>query len=82
MQFDTLDQWLDWQTSLHAKAIDLGLDRVQRVADAMGIERIAGRVVTVAGTNGKGSTVAAYENWLHRAGLVYRPVHVASSAAL
>ena len=68
MQFDTLDQWLDWQTSLHAKAIDLGLDRVQRVADAMGIERIAGRVVTVAGTNGKGSTVAAYENWLHRAG--------------
>ena len=68
MQFDTLDQWLDWQTTLHARAIDLGLDRVRRVSARMGIDEIAGRVVTVAGTNGKGSTVAFYENWLRRAG--------------
>jgi dihydrofolate synthase/folylpolyglutamate synthase len=68
MRFDTLDQWLEWQTVLHDKAIDLGLDRVREVADRLGIDKIANRVITVAGTNGKGSTVAAYENWLHQAG--------------
>ena len=68
MRFETLDQWLEWQTVLHDKAIDLGLDRVREVADRLGIDKIANRVITVAGTNGKGSTVAAYENWLHQAG--------------
>jgi dihydrofolate synthase/folylpolyglutamate synthase len=68
MRFDTLGQWLEWQTVLHDKAIDLGLDRVREVADRLGIDRIAKRVIIVAGTNGKGSSVAAYENWLHRAG--------------
>ncbi|MDC1286523.1 bifunctional folylpolyglutamate synthase/dihydrofolate synthase [Gammaproteobacteria bacterium] len=68
MRFDTLDQWLEWQTVLHDKAIDLGLDRVREVADRLGINKIADRVITVAGTNGKGSTVAAYENWFHQAG--------------
>ena len=68
MRFDTLEQWLEWQTVLHDKAIDLGLDRVREVADRLGIDKIAGRVIIVAGTNGKGSSVAAYENWLHRAG--------------
>jgi len=68
MRFDTLDQWLEWQTVLHDKAIDLGLDRVRVVADRLGIDEIAGQVITVAGTNGKGSTVAAYENWLRKAG--------------
>ncbi len=68
MRFDTLEQWLEWQTVLHDKAIDLGLDRVREVADRMGIDKIAERVIIVAGTNGKGSSVAAYENWLHRAG--------------
>ena len=64
----TLDQWLDWQTMLHDRAIDLGLDRVRAVGDRMGIGKIAGQVVTVAGTNGKGSTVRAYETWLRNAG--------------
>jgi dihydrofolate synthase/folylpolyglutamate synthase len=68
MRFDTLKQWLDWQMVLHDKAIDLGLERVAEVADRLGIKKIATSVVTVAGTNGKGSTVAAYENWLHQAG--------------
>jgi len=68
MRFATLDQWLEWQTVLHDKAIDLGLDRVREVADRLGIGRIANRVITVAGTNGKGSSVAAYENWLCRSG--------------
>ena len=68
MRFDTLEQWLEWQTVLHDKAIDLGLDRVREVADRLGVDKIAERVIIVAGTNGKGSSVAAYENWLHRAG--------------
>ncbi|MGD8421419.1 MAG: folylpolyglutamate synthase/dihydrofolate synthase family protein [Gammaproteobacteria bacterium] len=68
MRFDTLDQWLEWQMQLHGKAIDLGLDRVRRVGDRLGLERIARNVITVAGTNGKGSTVAAYETWLRQAG--------------
>ena len=68
MRFDTLDQWLEWQTALHGKAIDLGLERVREVAGRMGLGRIGGQVITVAGTNGKGSTVAAYENWLRQAG--------------
>jgi dihydrofolate synthase/folylpolyglutamate synthase len=68
MRFDTLEQWLEWQTVLHDKAIDLGLDRVREVADRLGVDKIAERVIIVAGTNGKGSSVTAYENWLHRAG--------------
>ena len=68
MQFDTLEQWLDWQMVLHDKAIDLGLERVREVGNALGIEKIANKVITVAGTNGKGSSVAAYECWLSQAG--------------
>ena len=68
MRFDTLDQWLEWQLVLHDKAIDLGLDRVSEVGVRLWIDKIGGRVITVAGTNGKGSSVAAYETWLSRAG--------------
>ena len=53
---------------LHDKAIELGLDRVSRVAGRLGLTKVAQQVITVAGTNGKGSSVAAYENWLYRAG--------------
>ncbi len=68
MRFDSVDQWLQWQMDLHTQAIDLGLERVREVGARLGLGRIAQRVVTVAGTNGKGSTVAAYECWLHRNG--------------
>jgi len=68
MRFDTLEKWLDWQLALHDKAIDLGLDRVSEVGVRLGIDKIGGRVITVAGTNGKGSSVAAYETWLSQAG--------------
>ena len=68
MRFDSLNDWLHWQMSLHSKAIELGLERVSEVAQRLGIERIASTVITVAGTNGKGSTVASYETWLHNAG--------------
>lgn len=56
----TLDDWLNYQQTLHSRGIDLGLDRVRRVAHRMGkkVIRPAPIVITVGGTNGKGSTVA------------------------
>lgn len=60
---DTLEGWLKRLEHQHPVAIDLGLERVERVARRLGLldAAIAGRVVTVAGTNGKGSTVAMLE---------------------
>lgn len=69
MRFDTLDAWLDWQQRLNPKAIDLGLQRVRRVWQQLGAPPIAERIITIAGTNGKGSTLAAYEAWLGLRGL-------------
>ncbi|MCM2130588.1 bifunctional tetrahydrofolate synthase/dihydrofolate synthase [Larsenimonas rhizosphaerae] len=56
----TLEQWLTLLERRHPVAIDMGLDRIRVVADRLGLtdRPIADRVVTVAGTNGKGSTVA------------------------
>lgn len=57
----SLDQWLAWIEGQHPKAIDMGLDRVRLVAERMELPRPAKHVITVAGTNGKGSTVAFIE---------------------
>ncbi|QTF91352.1 bifunctional tetrahydrofolate synthase/dihydrofolate synthase [Halomonas sp. BM-2019] len=59
----TLDAWLARLEAAHPVGIDLGLDRVAEVARRMGLlsRPLAGRVITVAGTNGKGSTVALLE---------------------
>ena len=56
----TLADWLAHCERLHPKAIDMGLERVQRVADRMGLVMNC-PVITVAGTNGKGSTCAMLE---------------------
>lgn len=61
--------WLDHQLRLHPKNIELGLERVHPVAEALGVLRPAVRVLTVAGTNGKGSTVAMLEAACLAAGL-------------
>jgi dihydrofolate synthase/folylpolyglutamate synthase len=52
-RFQTLSQWLQWQETLHPRAIDLGLDRVAAVATRMGVLLPARIVITVGGTNGK-----------------------------
>src|SRR5580692_5312754 len=57
----TLAEWLTLQEQVHARAIDLGLGRVGTVARTLGLDRPAYRVITVGGTNGKGSTVATLE---------------------
>lgn len=55
----SLAEWLDLLAQRHPREIDLGLERVARVAARLNLDRPAPRVVTVAGTNGKGSCVAA-----------------------
>ena len=57
---DTLQDWLAHCERLHPKTIDMGLDRVREVAARMDL-RFACPVITVAGTNGKGSTCAMLE---------------------
>ncbi|HET7314382.1 bifunctional tetrahydrofolate synthase/dihydrofolate synthase [Salinisphaera sp.] len=54
----TLAQWLDYQLAVHPSEIELGLDRVRRVAGRLDLLAPRHRTITVAGTNGKGSTVA------------------------
>lgn len=53
-----LEEWLRWQETLHPKAIELGLDRVRAVAGRLGLPAPGIRTLTVAGTNGKGSSTA------------------------
>jgi dihydrofolate synthase / folylpolyglutamate synthase len=65
----SLADWLALQESVHARSIDLGLERVASVARTLGILTPAYRVITVAGTNGKGSTVAFTDAVLRAAGL-------------
>jgi dihydrofolate synthase/folylpolyglutamate synthase len=60
-RFTTLPEWLHWQEGLHPKKIDLGLERVARVAARMGVLDAGHAVISVAGTNGKGSSVAMLE---------------------
>lgn len=68
MRFETLAEWLAWQETLHPTVIDLGLERVSAVAARLGLLTPKHIVITVAGTNGKGSSVALLESILVNAG--------------
>jgi dihydrofolate synthase/folylpolyglutamate synthase len=57
----TLAEWLTLQESVHPKSIDMELTRVAAVARALGVAEPAFPVMTVGGTNGKGSTAAHLE---------------------
>jgi len=63
----SLAEWLAWQESLHLSAIDLGLDRVRVVAERLDLLQPDFPVITVAGTNGKGSAVAMLSSILSAA---------------
>ncbi len=63
----TLKEWLDHCEGLHPYTIDMGLERVQAVALRIGL-RFECPVITVAGTNGKGSTCAMLEAMAGQAG--------------
>ncbi len=74
----TLNDWLDHCERLHPKNIDMGLDRVRVVAERLAL-RFTCPVITVAGTNGKGSTCAMLEAILGQAGYrtgVYTSPHL------
>jgi dihydrofolate synthase/folylpolyglutamate synthase len=64
----TLADWLDRQQKSHPSAIDLDLARVRSVAQRMQLLAPPHRVITVAGTNGKGSTVGFLDSMLRTAG--------------
>jgi dihydrofolate synthase/folylpolyglutamate synthase len=64
----TLENWLSWFETLHPKKIDLSLDRVITVLERLQLRTPPYRVVTVAGTNGKGSCVAMLESIYWHAG--------------
>ncbi len=68
MRFHRLEDWLTWLETLHAKSIDMGLERVRLVARRLGVLTQTVPVVMVSGTNGKGSTTALLEALLRAHG--------------
>ncbi|RYY78310.1 MAG: bifunctional tetrahydrofolate synthase/dihydrofolate synthase [Moraxellaceae bacterium] len=77
----SLQQWLDYWSSIHVTAIDLGLERIRPVAEYLQLLTPSAHVVTVAGTNGKGSTTttiaaiyqaAGYQVGLYQSPHIYR----------
>lgn len=74
-----LAAWLHYLERLHAKPIDLGLERVSHVATGLNLLRPAPWVVTVGGTNGKGTTCRLLEAILLASGMrvgVYSSPHL------
>ncbi|HDR1026883.1 bifunctional tetrahydrofolate synthase/dihydrofolate synthase [Pasteurella multocida] len=74
-----LAQWLSYLENSHFKAIDLGLDRIKSVAKALDLLTPTPFVITVGGTNGKGTTCRLLETVLLKAGYrvgVYSSPHL------
>ena len=64
----TLNEWIDWQCTLHSTNMDFNLSRIKEVARRLNVHKTVVKVFTVAGTNGKGSTVAILESVLLESG--------------
>ena len=64
----SLKEWLAWQEELHLSEIDLGLDRIRKVAKNLNLLSPSFPIITVAGTNGKGSCVAMLDAILRAQG--------------
>ncbi len=70
MSFDSLADWLSWLEAQRPEHdMVLGLDRIGEVARRLLPEKLSPTVITVAGTNGKGSTVALLDAMLSEGGL-------------
>lgn len=79
LHFNKLAEWLSWQENLHPRTIDLGLERVQSVIERLHVAQPAPLIITVGGTNGKGSCVAFLDAILRAAGYrvgVYTSPHL------
>ncbi|KLU16755.1 MULTISPECIES: bifunctional tetrahydrofolate synthase/dihydrofolate synthase [Xenorhabdus] len=75
----SLMTWLSYLENLHTKAIDMGLERVGKLGRQLGLLKPAPKVITVSGTNGKGTTCHALESVFLAAGLnvgVYSSPHL------
>lgn len=80
-QHSSLNSWLQYLETLHPKSIDMGLDRVNTVADKLKIKQSSAIKIVVGGTNGKGSTCAMLEAILLAAGYkvgLYTSPHLVS----
>jgi len=76
---DDLQTWLDYWSHVHVTGIDLGLERVIPVAEQLGVINPKAKVITVAGTNGKGSTTTTLSAILNAQGLnvgLYQSPHI------
>lgn len=67
-EFWNLDDWLYHLETRNLQEIQLGLERIKAVAEQLQLDKPSVPVITVAGTNGKGSTVTALESIYHAAG--------------
>ncbi len=65
MTHTSLESWLSYIESQHPSEIELGLDRGNQVLERLHLSRPKHKVITVAGTNGKGSTCAMLTQYLH-----------------
>ena len=63
-RFDTVNEWLEWQQTVHPLNIDFKLERILSVYEKLDVAKVAKKIITVAGTNGKGSTVSFLESIL------------------
>ena len=63
-RFETVNEWLEWQQTVHPLNIDFKLERILTVYEKLGVPKVAKKIITVAGTNGKGSTVSFLETIL------------------
>jgi dihydrofolate synthase/folylpolyglutamate synthase len=75
----SLGEWLAYLEQLHPCAIDMGLERSRQVLERLALGPLAPRVITVTGTNGKGSTCAFLASLLRAQGLrvgVYSSPHL------
>lgn len=75
----SLTSWLSYIGSIHHQAIDLSLERIRTVAERLDLLKPSAKILTVAGTNGKGTTCCVLEAILLSAGLrvgVYSSPHL------
>ncbi|WP_151778085.1 bifunctional tetrahydrofolate synthase/dihydrofolate synthase [Acinetobacter brisouii] len=76
---DSLLTWLNYWGHVHVTGIDLGLERVIPVAEKLNVTTTSAKVITVAGTNGKGSTTTTIAAILQQAGYkvaLYQSPHI------
>lgn len=75
----SLSDWLSYLEHIHPQQIDMGLTRVKLVAERADLLSLPSFVITVGGTNGKGTTCAMLSSILNEAGYstgVYASPHL------